>query len=316
MSVKPMRRKSKKMKKALQTLMLLSIILTACAPQTRATTPAVLPTASGTVPEATVTAIPVAADTAVVTVQPPDPTATPSPSPTAIACVKGTPEIVGNTKIFWSCTESDQDRDIIRRYIAFAQSFAPEDVTLEAVVTVTTDGDAGGVTDPGKTSLGIPARWWWHEKIVQKHLVVLHEMHHLVQYELSHGVKAPVWFMEGGAQSFATRELLSLGETPIDRSGELPFCTAALNDLVYANVNSGKLEEDCIYIEGAAAVDLLIGYGGTDRYYEVFRQFHRLGNFKSAFNKAFSGVLTYDQFMTDFTSYQNSGYKNIPPLAD
>ncbi len=141
-------------------------------------------------------------------------------------------------------------------------------------------------------------------------MTVLHEMHHVLQFQLA-GANAqpPVWFVEGGAQAFTDLELQSLGYPESDKHASDYWCDYRLTDL---ERDGGDVPLECSYLEGEHALNLLLQAYGKQRYYQLLMQLGKGVSFTSAFRTVYGYPL--DEFYQRFEQYRNSGYARMPSL--
>ncbi len=139
-------------------------------------------------------------------------------------------------------------------------------------------------------------------------MTVLHEMHHVLQFQLA-GANAqpPVWFVEGGAQAFTDLELQSLGYPESDKHTSDYWCDYRLAEL---ERDGGDVPEECSYIEGEHAVNVLLQAFGKQPYYQLLTQLGKGASFASAFQAVYGYSL--DEFYQRFEQYRNSGYAHVP----
>ncbi len=142
-------------------------------------------------------------------------------------------------------------------------------------------------------------------------LTVLHEMHHIVQYQLmGPGMQGPVWLLEGGAEDFANSQLIDLGYSAPARDALEYRCNYPLAQL---ENDDHELPLGCRYLEGARAVRLLLDAYGQQAYYRLFREIGMHDSFSSAFKSVYGYPLA--RFYTGFEEYRESGYTVRPMLA-
>ncbi len=151
----------------------------------------------------------------------------------------------------------------------------------------------------------------WNRDPVVPALTVLHEMYHLMQYQLLDSPhQAPLWLLEGGADAFALHELNSLALPVPVRNGTSYRCDYSLSDLEYAQEG---VPLACAYLEGSQAVSLLLDRSGQQAYYQLFRNIGINASFDDAFMQTYGFRLL--DFYTRFDRYRESGYTVRPVLA-
>lgn len=156
---------------------------------------------------------------------------------------------------------------------------------------------------------------WWKRTLEKERIkTVVHEMMHIVQYELYGNGKrgfsnVPIWLVEGQAEYLARLIESEWGIKPLDVQETLLIeCRQFdLDDIaVYSDKNG-----NCIYVQGEQVFVLLAGLY-SEKSFEVWR-FLGEGN---AFENAFKMVYGIDvaEFSDLFDQFSRTQYKNIPVL--
>jgi hypothetical protein len=264
----------------------------------------------------------------------------PQPSPTPCPESEIIPEDVDEISVYFYCDVAVSSRDIVTEYIRHALDVSPLDKDLKAEVFVFSDLDEGAkveyrwlhahgsllgyqyIYNRLKTHLGEAANYGGRSAVFLyiKHSqrssfteeVVLHEMHHVMQFELvgySARFYIPEWLIEGGADFFARQQLEALGVQSIDRTFERERCGYSLDQLDI--VQHSELN-DCGYIEGEQAVNLLVSVFGREKYYQLFRWAGLKGSLNDDFNEVYG--IGLDEFYKSFDNYRNSHYAVMPTI--
>ena len=108
-----------------------------------------------------------------------------------------------------------------------------------------------GQTFKGAAFLYVGNPAWNQDPTALTSLTVLHEMHHLLQYQLVNSNRqVPTWLLEGGADDFAAREMANLDLLAPSRTGASYHCDYRLVDLQRERAG---VPLACAYVEGARA---------------------------------------------------------------
>ena len=148
----------------------------------------------------------------------------------------------------------------------------------------------------------------WNRDPAVSSLAVLHEMHHLLQYQLvdsSHPI--PLWLQEGGADEFALLQLSALGLPVPSRSASAFHCDYSLSALEYERQD---VPLACAYAEGAQAVRLLLNENGQQAYYQLLRNIGTNSSFNAAFVRTYGFNL--GEFSRRFDAFRKSSYAVHP----
>jgi hypothetical protein len=141
-------------------------------------------------------------------------------------------------------------------------------------------------------------------------LTVLHEMHHLLQYELlASNRPIPLWLQEGGADEFALRQLSALGLPAPARNTSPEHCDYSLADL---ERERPEVPLACAYVEGAQAVRLLLDGHGQGAYYLLLRNLGASSSFEAAFGQTYG--IRLEDFYRRFEAYRKASYTINPAL--
>ncbi len=148
------------------------------------------------------------------------------------------------------------------------------------------------------------------DRVATTRMTVLHEMHHILQFQLAGAnAQVPVWFVEGGAEDFTDRELTSLGYPAFEKHSSDYWCDYRLTDLEH---DGADVPLECAYLEGEHAVDLLLHTSGQQPYYELLSAIGKGESFSAAFKSVYGYSLGC--FYQRFEEYRNSGYTVRPKL--
>ncbi len=169
------------------------------------------------------------------------------------------------------------------------------------------NNDYLGQTFRGAVFLYVGNSSWRRDPLLPP-LTVLHEMHHLLQYQLlDSNRRVPLWLLEGGADEFALLELSKLGLPAPSRSFSSYRCDYPLADL---EDEHEAVPLACAYVHGAQAVQLLLGQRGNQAYYQLFRNLGGSTSFAASFSRAYDFPLT--DLYRAFHARQDSG-STVPP---
>ncbi len=156
---------------------------------------------------------------------------------------------------------------------------------------------------------------WW-KRILEKERTktVVHEMMHVIQYELyGHGKRGfsnvPTWLIEGQAEYFARHIQSEWGIKPLDVQETLlvecrPFDLQGIAE--YSNKNS-----NCIYVQGEQVFVLLAGSYG-EKSFEIWKLLGEGNEFENAFKMVYG--IDIAEFSNLFDQFRRTQYKNIPVL--
>jgi hypothetical protein len=243
----------------------------------------------------------------------------------------------GEIKIHFYCGITNEQSTLITDFVRLALDGTPPGVVMSADVYVLDDLEQAATTkfgwlllhgypesyrqileqigsDCGEAEQGalffyLTKQCWSDESAYPNEELILHEMHHLLQAELSGSTPRnfPTWLEEGGADAFAYRQLDVLAGSRSRAAAPSIPCIFRLADLE----NRRHDETDaCVYWEGQHAVEWLLQSFGTEQYYELFR--------RSSSGQAFSDIFldTYGirlgQFYPIFDQYRKLDYKTMP----
>ena len=154
--------------------------------------------------------------------------------------------------------------------------------------------------------VGNPA--WSHDSFGIARLTVLHEMHHLLQFELlNSNRRLPLWLSEGAADDVAESELAGLKLQVPTRSTSSFHCDYSLSQL---EEEQDDVPLACAYLEGQPAAHLLLQQGDQASYYRLLQEVGQGTSFADAFQRAYGFRLA--DFYGLFNGFRQSGYL-IPP---
>ncbi len=247
-------------------------------------------------------------------------------------------QTLGDINLYFYCGITDDQRELITEYVGHALEAVPAGLALKADVYVLSDPQqAAGVRFGWLLAHGYPQPYqdvlhhvgaecgeaergvlffyltdecWYSSSAYPNAELVLHEMHHLIQLEISgpapYGV--PVWLEEGAADFFAWKQLNALNASSFREPAPSPACNYRLTDL---EVWSDPARTVCVYWEGQQAAGWLIEAYGVDTYYGVL-QHTASASFDTRFAETY-GISTAN-FYRLFDQYRKSGYSVLPAL--
>ena len=270
------------------------------------------------------------------------PTVTPTPTPTASLTPTTCPSTgavepitVGGIDVYFYCGVTGHQIDLVTAYIGHALDAAPPGVIIEGDAFFFVDLDQAvdgtyawyaahgwrwdraeirdqfarhsGFAIEGAIFIGFQRRSLTDVSDAWKREVILHEMHHLLQYALMGGYRPnPDWIVEGGADYFSRQTLTELDVLMII-TPDPTYCRYSLEDLEVVEETDSL---GCEYQEGREAVRTLVELFGEDSYYEYFRLAGSGLPTEEVFREAFGIRLA--EFYQLFDAYRRSGYEEMP----
>lgn len=250
-------------------------------------------------------------------------------------------QTVGEIKVHFYCGITKEDKALISDYIRLALDVAPPGAVMKADVYVLDDLEQAartkfnwllahgypksypqvrdeidsdcGETEPEALFFYLTKQCWSAGSAYPNKALILHEMHHLLQAELSQWSlhNFPAWLEEGGADAFAYRQLDTFDEARSHGVAPSIPCMFRLPDL---EIRRDGATDACVYWEGQQAVEWLLQSFGPDKYYELLRRGASERVFSDNFLHTYG--FTLGQFYPIFDQYRKWGYRTVPRPPD